>query len=225
MINFNFNEYKPSGVTILQPHKVKSYIRNDKPSDLIVNVNGCKELVMKVQKNRGLNGKGYQYIMNSRKNVLSNLIKSGLNFDNGYGYTDDQSYYMARNPSCETSEYMRSHAYKLRKLAIIVADELGINKSKAYVTMYGNSDSVVLSNSNHSYIKITLCDNSEFNVFMGDENYMRPNVRLRKTYGTRDANIEFDNGGTRTVKSILGDAKVSEIVKRFNEGNILCRLY
>lgn len=158
---------------------------------------------------------------NIRQHILSELIASGLNFDNGFGFTDDESYNIVRNPLLECCNYTRASAFKIFKYAKIVVDELGLNPKRLYITMYGNTDSFVLTNNNHSYVKVTMCNNGEISLMIGDENYLRPNVRLRKTYTFRDSYKEFNNGGMKTITDYGKEEKVSAIIKRFNEGKFL----
>lgn len=158
---------------------------------------------------------------NIRKHILCDLGISGLNFDNGFGYTDDESYNIVRGTPDQNCLSMRKHAHKLFEYAINTADELGINKSKLYITIYGYNDTFVLTNSNHSYAKVTLCGNSEVLLFIGDENYMRPNERLIKTYTSLDIHKKFNTGGMKTITQLSKEEKIAAIIKRFNEGKIL----
>ena len=98
---------------------------------------------------------------------------------------------------------MRKHAYKLLKMAVDLTTVLGVSQKRTYISMNGEHDYVLLSNSNHSYIKVFLCSGGDVEVFMGDENYLRPLKRYTD------------------LNDMLKDEKIVDIVKRFNEGALL----
>lgn len=141
--------------------------------------------------------------MGIEKNILHDLVITGLNFDNGYGFNDLESYRVCRTPLVEGCDYMRKHAYKLLKMAVDLTTVLGVSQKRTYISINGEHDYVLLSNSNHSYIKVFLCSGGDVEVFMGDENYLRPLKRYTD------------------LNDMLKDEKILDIVKRFNEGALL----